>query len=167
MSERVNKRRVRFMNAIRLALMVGTVVGIGLVLIPARPEAARRDQPDEITQRAHAVFEKNCSLAGCHLGSGAPKGIDTSHRDTLITTGVVVPKASGKSRLIEVIESGSMPLGVGKKPGLDAPELNAIKAWIDAGAPDWNAPPASGRGGDAAGRKPITEKATLDAIVAD
>jgi len=75
----------------------------------------------------------------CH-GSNDPQGkLDLTRREGLLTGGengaAVVPGDSGASYLIERLAAGEMPPPKNKKPRvLPAAEIDALRAWIDAGA---------------------------------
>ena len=81
------------------------------------------------------VFEARCQQ--CHGAGRAEAGLSlASHASATAGSSygpVVVPGSSATSRLVEVIVSGDMPPG-GRQ--LTESEIQAISAWIDAGAPD-------------------------------
>lgn len=97
------------------------------------------------------VFSPTCAVSGCHTGpaGGAlPAGMDLGSADASFTSLVgvasiqeptrlrVAPADAGASYLVAKIEGtaatgGRMPLG---GTALDAATIDAIRAWIDAGA---------------------------------
>lgn len=94
------------------------------------------------------VFDVNCALSGCHIGSSAPLGLDLSAgeaRENLVnvaSVGVpellrVEPGNADDSYLVLKLEGddrivGSrMPLNM---PALSSDEIGTIREWIDAGA---------------------------------
>ena len=90
----------------------------------------------QIAQEAHAIFEKSCF--SCH-GSGAPFAAVLLIEDhsALIGKGAVVPGDPEASELYKrlLAEGGAlMPLG---GPPLPDAEIETVKNWISAGAPDW------------------------------
>ena len=90
----------------------------------------------QIAQEAHAIFEKSCF--SCH-GSGAPFAAVLLIEDhsALIEKGSVVPGDPEASELYKrlLAEGGAlMPLG---GPPLPDAEIETVKNWISAGAPDW------------------------------
>jgi mono/diheme cytochrome c family protein len=76
------------------------------------------------------------SCVGCHSGLSAPAGLDLSSYASLMASGVIVPGKPEESYLFERIEAGEMP----PKVPLTAAEVDLVRRWILAGAPD--APPA-------------------------
>ncbi len=85
---------------------------------------------------ARAVLEEHC--VRCHGRDGAAvKGVFVLDRDRLVASGVVVPGDAG-SRLLRAVESDAMPLG---GPPLSDDEKRALREWVLAGAPAWDAAP--------------------------
>ena len=97
----------------------------------------------QIAQEAYAIFEKSCF--SCH-GSGAPFAavlLIEDHSALIKENGPVVPGDPNASRLYKRLlgEGGAlMPLG---GPPLPDAEIETVKNWIAAGAPDWATPPPS------------------------
>lgn len=97
----------------------------------------------QIAQEAYAIFEKNCF--SCH-GSGAPYAavlLIEDHSVLIQENGPVVPEDPDASRLYKRLlgEGGAlMPLG---GPPLPDAEIETVKNWISAGAPDWATLPPS------------------------
>ena len=93
-----------------------------------------------VAQDAHAIFEQSCLI--CHGADGAYKETLLMEHNALITeNGAVVPGNPEASRLYQRLlgEGGQlMPLG---GPPLPDPQIETVKNWILAGAPDWTAPP--------------------------
>ena len=90
----------------------------------------------QLAQDAYAIFEKSC--LGCH-GTGGPAAAILLIRDhnVLIEKGAVVPEDPDASALYKrlLAEGGAlMPLG---GPPLPDAEIETVKNWILAGAPDW------------------------------
>ena len=92
----------------------------------------------QIAQDAYAIFEQSCLI--CHGPDGAYKETLLIEHNTLITeNGPVVPGNPEASRLYKRLlgEGGQlMPLG---GPPLPDPQIETVKNWILAGAPDWAA----------------------------
>jgi hypothetical protein len=108
-------------------------IGLGAVLCGAI-SAAAADPPD-FNQDVRPILTARCLR--CH-GSGKVKGgLDLRTKASVLkgadTGAVLVPGASDKSRLFEVVAQGEMPPK--PEPGLDPSQRQVIKAWIDAGAP--------------------------------
>ena len=93
----------------------------------------------QIAQDAYAIFEQSCLI--CHGPDGAYKETLLIEHNTLIKeNGSVVPGNSEVSRLYKRLlgEGGPlMPLG---GPPLPDSQIETVKNWILAGAPDWAAP---------------------------
>ena len=110
-----------------------------LVLIALFLVAGSQTVSAQIAQEAYAIFEKSCF--SCH-GSGAPFAAVLLIEDhsALIETGTVVPGDPEASELYKrlLAEGGAlMPLG---GPPLPDAEIETVKSWISAGAPDWATP---------------------------
>ena len=140
----------------RLSLAAFGAVACAAVFTPV----ARAQQPDEKSQvasAARAVFKQHCY--SCHHGAGSEYGtIDVLDPKTLTAPRegdkpLVVAGKSAESELFERISKGSMPPKAQKDRPTDA-DKEAIKKWIEAGAPAFPAQT----------RKAFDTKATLYAI---
>ena len=93
----------------------------------------------QIAQDAYAIFEQSCLI--CHGPDGAYKETLLIEHNALIKeNGSVVPGNPEVSRLYKRLlgEGGPlMPLG---GPPLPDSQIETVKNWILAGAPDWAAP---------------------------
>ena len=93
----------------------------------------------QIAQDAYAIFEQSCLI--CHGPDGAYKETLLIEHNALIKeNGSVVPGNPETSRLYKRLlgEGGPlMPLG---GPPLPDSQIETVKNWILAGAPDWAAP---------------------------
>ena len=93
----------------------------------------------QIAQDAYAIFEQSCLI--CHGPDGAYKETLLIEHNALIKeNGSVVPGNPEASRLYKRLlgEGGPlMPLG---GPPLPDSQIETVKNWILAGAPDWTAP---------------------------
>ena len=96
----------------------------------------------QIAQDAYAIFEQSCLI--CHGPDGAYRETLLIEHNTLITeNGPVVPGNPEASRLYKRLlgEGGQlMPLG---GPPLPDSQIETVKNWILAGAPDWAARPTT------------------------
>ena len=96
----------------------------------------------QIAQDAYAIFEQSCLI--CHGPDGAYKETLLIEYNALITeNGPVVPENPEASRLYKRLlgEGGPlMPLG---GPPLPDSQIQTVKNWILAGAPDWAASPTT------------------------
>ncbi len=97
-----------------------------------------------VAQDAHAIFEQSCF--NCHGPDGAYKETLLIEHNALVKpNGSVVPGNPEASRLYKRLlgEGGQrMPLG---GPPLPDSQIETVKNWILAGAPDWAAPPITDR----------------------
>ena len=97
-----------------------------------------------IAQDTYAIFEQSCF--NCHGPDGAFKETLLIEHNALIkANGSVVPGNPEASRLYKRLlgEGGQlMPLG---GPPLPDPQIETVKNWILAGAPDWAAPAITDR----------------------
>src|SRR5262245_3690854 len=123
------------------------------VLLTAAP--ARADQAaDRLAAAAKAVLEKSC--ARCHANGQAEGGFGfVLDAKQLVERKRVIAGNSAKSRLFKKVQSGEMP-PEDEKPRPTADEIAALKAWIDAGAPDF---PATGA------RRPFLPEESALAVV--
>ena len=114
---------------------------ISLLIFIAGFQNAHSQQ--QIAQDAYAIFEQSCLI--CHGPDGAYKETLLIEHSALIKeNGSVVPGNPETSRLYKRLlgEGGPlMPLG---GPPLPDPQIETVKNWILAGAPDWAAPPTTG-----------------------
>ena len=103
--------------------------------VPAQPQ---------IAQEAYAIFEQSC--LNCHGPDGTFRDDLLIKHDALIAERAVVPRSPDESelynRLITPDEALRMPL---EQPRLLDPEIETIKRWILAGAPDWEVAPPTNR----------------------
>ena len=97
-----------------------------------------------VAQDAYAIFEQSCLI--CHGPDGAYKETLLIEHSALVTpNGSVVPGNPEASRLYKRLlgEGGQlMPLG---GPPLPDSQIETVKNWILAGAPDWAAPSTTDR----------------------
>jgi hypothetical protein len=96
------------------------------------------------------IFSQNCALSGCHIGAGAPQGLDLSagqayaHLVGVASNEVpalqrITASNADSSYLVIKIEGGArmapgtsrMPLG---RTPLSADQIRVIREWIAAGA---------------------------------
>jgi NapC/NirT cytochrome c family, N-terminal region/Planctomycete cytochrome C len=101
-------------------------------LPPPPPEAAPSDTENPtFNSYVGPLFEAKCTV--CHGGSSPQKGLDLSAYESAMAGGndgvVIVPSDSAGSQLVQV-QSGQ------HFATFSAEELNGIKKWIDAGAPE-------------------------------
>ena len=113
---------------------------IGLLMFMVGSQTVSAQQ--QIAQDAYAIFERSCLI--CHGPDGAYKETLLMEHNALITeNGPVVPGNPEVSRLYKRLlgEGGPlMPLG---GPPLPDPQIETVKNWILAGAPDWATPPTT------------------------
>jgi mono/diheme cytochrome c family protein len=124
----------------------------------------RAFEPDDALSCAALATEAESMLTqycqSCH-GNGGREGGFGSVLDVpaMLSQGKLVASDRRASKLYTVIESGQMPRG---DASVNPSELAALGAWIDCGAPDWNA-----SSDDAEGVGFIDIEARLEAIDGD
>ncbi len=113
---------------------------IGLLIFIVGSQSVHPQQ--QIALDTYAIFEQSCLI--CHGPDGAYKETLLMEHNALITeNGPVVPGNPEASRLYKRLlgEGGPlMPLG---GPPLPDPQIETVKNWILAGAPDWATPPTT------------------------
>src|SRR5262245_45282881 len=120
-----------------------TVLLVATFLSAAVPAPAAED-PAKLAAAAKAVLEKNC--ARCHANGQTEGGFGfVLDAKQLVEKKRVVERDSAKSRLFKKVQAGEMP-PEDEKPRPTPEEIAALKAWIDAGAPDFTAAVAVQRG---------------------
>jgi mono/diheme cytochrome c family protein len=141
-------------------LTLGLIALASGAVVSPRPLAAQEATP-ALAQRAQAILKKNCSSAGCHGNTSPQKGLNVLKPESL---SVVINRSQPeKSKLLEVLQDGYMPLGAQKLPEA---EIETIRAWLT-GSKGQASPAGKPPVPAAKPRAFIPEKAVLDAIVAD
>lgn len=88
------------------------------------------------------IFNSNCAVVGCHVGSDAPEGITfESYEDIMNGTtdddDLITPGSPGDSEIYEAITDNDpddrMPLN---RPALKPEQIALIRKWIEQGAED-------------------------------
>lgn len=137
-------------------ILRGLASGVGTLLAVSMAWGA----PDkaELAQRAESLFKLACYR--CHGMEGAAEGgfSFVMEPQRLIATKRVIPGKPDESKVYKKIKKGDMP-PEDEKPRLTDGDVDVIRQWIEAGAPDFH--PA------AAPRKPIAAEGVLDLIKAD
>ncbi|MEK6238078.1 MAG: DUF1549 domain-containing protein [Planctomycetales bacterium] len=115
--------------------------------IRIKPLPKKADRSVDFAHQVMPVLRKHC--AECHVGASKKGGLKMNTRSDLLAGGesgaVVVPGDSGKSRMIELLESNDdaerMPP---KGPRVSAGDIAILKKWIDEDLP-WDAGIAFGQ----------------------
>lgn len=133
------------------------VISAGIWILMHSPIAHAQDKA-ALAKSAEQILKANCYR--CHGKDGAAEGRFNYILDvpTLISRARVIPGDGAKSKLYTIIAKERMP-PEDEKPRPSAADLATLKAWIDAGAPDFN--PV------AAKRDFVTADAMLQAIFTD
>lgn len=143
----------------QLVILTAALLGMGVVAASWLPAAgAQEGNPTSLATSAQVILVKSCGSANCH-GNETPFKFNVNQRETLIRNKVLVPKNAAASELIRRVETGSMPLAA---PKLSDADIRTLRAWIDAGAPDF----ASGAAAVSA-RRFITETDIVRGILRD
>jgi hypothetical protein len=126
---------------------------LGALMLPIANAARGGDS----TAAAKAALEKSC--ARCHANGQSEGGFGfVVDAKELVARKKVIAGDAAKSLLFKKIQSGEMP-PEDEKPRPSAEEIAALKAWIDAGAPEFTAPAAK-----TPGRTVISDLAVLTAV---
>ncbi len=143
-----HKRNISMKNYKHLTLTVLTFIVLGVV-------SASAQQP--LALHTRAIFEQHC--IDCH-GANRPFSdvLTVTPYDTLMASGTVVPGNPDASEFYKRLlhstpDAERMPLN---KPPLTDRELDIVRRWIEAGAPNWAFAPTQ--------RDFITPDAMLTAI---
>ncbi len=102
-----------------------------------------------LTDLQTSIFDVSCAVAGCHVGPNALMGLDLSagaSYENLVNVPsvgsrgllLVEPGEPDSSYLVAKIEGsaligGSLRMPIGRDP-LSAEQIEAVRAWIEAGA---------------------------------
>lgn len=136
--------------SIYMLIKVSFIAGMILLLFRCERAAPVQQKPTESTFSSiqENIFNKNCAVSGCHLGSNAPFELDLSEGKSYnnlvgIPSGEVPalfrvkPFDAENSYLVMKIEGAPgiqgerMPRG---RDPLPAEDINAIREWIALGA---------------------------------
>ncbi len=120
-----------------------------VILVGVAAAAAFTLQAQSIESAARRVIEANC--ASCHSAATRMGGLELQSREGLLKGGgrgaAVVPGKSGDSLLLQaVMRTGALQMPPGKA-ALAAADVDALRRWIDEGAP-WTATASQSRGSD-------------------
>lgn len=135
---------------------------LAFVILTCLAHPAQAQDAAALAKSVQGIFAKRCADAGCH-GAQSTIKFNVGVYDSVMAAKAVKVKDPAGSKLLSMVTEGTMPL-TGDR--LKSDEVTAIRAWIEAGAPDWSAPKTTGAP-SAQVRKPVTEKETLQAIVRD
>ena len=113
----------------RLAVRIGPGIFLAILL------GELFGQSDSAGKSARTIFETKC--AACH-GDARMSGLDLRDRATILKGGkrgpAIIPGKADESLLYKAVRrEGELQMPPGKTP-LSAPEVNAIRDWINAGA---------------------------------
>ncbi len=125
-------------------------LGFAAVLLHCERAAPLQQKPTETTFTSiqQNIFDNNCALSGCHLGSSAPFGLDLSQGNAYnnlvdVASGEVPtlfrvkPGDPDNSYIVMKLEGAQgiqgqrMPRG---RPPLAPDDINAVREWIRLGA---------------------------------
>lgn len=132
---------------------------IVLVSMIFHSSTALAEEKSELAAKARRVLRVNCYR--CHGQDGAIEGgmNYVSDLSKLVARKKVIPGAPGKSKIYKRLTSKTNPMPPEEEKTRPSPaDVDAIRKWIEAGAPDGQAPSE---------RKRISETALVRAIRAD
>jgi mono/diheme cytochrome c family protein len=128
------------------------VLMVGAIASSLRASSAD-DRQREIAILARDTLNRRCF--SCHGANGvAKKSVFVLDRERLIASQAVTP-GDANSPLLEMVQSGAMPLG---GPELSQQEKDLLRNWTVSGAPNWDDPATQQR------RRFLTEPAILALI---
>ena len=109
---------------------------------PLVPASSLDSANAPLASAALAVFKDNCYR--CHGRDGSDEGglNFILQSDELIAKGYIIPGDTSGSRLYKRVAAGTMP-PADEQPRPTADQTASLKKWIEAGAPQLIAPPAS------------------------
>jgi mono/diheme cytochrome c family protein len=145
---------------IRNLLISFVLVLLALWGVQGEPHTPNNPQSDgkQLAQKAHAVFQKNCYA--CHGSGGKAEGGLFILDHSKLVASKVVPGKPTASRVLKRLTDSDDPMPPpDATPRPTAEEVEAIRAWIAAGAPAWAEPVAD--------RKFISQEDLFTSIVAD
>ena len=112
-----------------LSIVILIYVGLGFATVDAQ---------DNLAQEAYAIFERNCLICHGPHGPYTEQLVIQNSQELIRTEKIILGNPDGSvfyQRLIETAVEKRMPLG---QPPLAPAEIETIRQWIQAGAPDWN-----------------------------
>ena len=105
----------------------------------AQKKAHTEEDKKVLAEKAQNILGTHCGK--CHGRGGSYSDEMSVDRDSLLRKGFIDLGSPGNSELYTIIQTGDMPPKAERKklPGERFPEteLQTIKEWIEAGAPDW------------------------------
>src|SRR5688572_19906140 len=124
-----------------------TAVLLALLLLAiasgARSATRLPQEPQAAATRAFEILRKNC--ISCHGETGFARSYMLLDHAAMLRTGKLVPGRAEDSVLYKRITGATEPLMPEGGEKLSSTDIAAIKAWIDAGAPEWAPKRASRR----------------------
>ena len=123
---------VEIVGAIRtFGLGLSVLAGTFLVSCNYRLEKSEMGESVPPTFASVQRFILLPKCAGCHTGSGSPKGVDLSNYQAIFNSKQVVSKNPESSPLFISVTQGSMPKGMDR---LRSNEIELLRRWIELGA---------------------------------
>ena len=131
--------RARAHGLLAGAAILAATAGVRAAAPPATPTTGKQAEAPNAAEyaAAQAIFTAKC--VRCHGPEKQKSGLRLDTRSAVLEGGidgaVIVPGKSAESRMVRQLLGESKPRMPYKEPPLDAGEIAAIRAWIDAGAP--------------------------------
>jgi hypothetical protein len=125
------------MSSTKSIAALGIAVAM-IILGSLGPGSSAAEDSSTLASKAAGILQQNCGNSGCH-GGADPYSFDVRSIPTLRDAKVIEPGNAAKSDLILRVEAGVMPLGGYKGQAgakLPAADIETLKQWIAAGAPD-------------------------------
>ena len=141
------------MSVLRLTVVVGSAILTGVACAGDGTGLELVNEVDQVTLSGDVqpIFTSNCALSGCHAGTNPQEGMNLSAGQTfanvvnvqameLSTMNRVTPDEPDNSYLVHKVQGTHLSVGgsgdqmpQGRSP-LTQPDIDLIRAWIEAGA---------------------------------
>jgi len=121
------------MSWLRQCCLLIYPVALIVISLSFASSALTKDDGREFSSLARNILNRRCF--DCHGANGvARKNIFVLDRERLVASRTIIP-GNTNSLLLEVVESGAMPMG---GPELTQEEKDVLRTWIANGAPNWD-----------------------------
>ncbi|WP_162136292.1 c-type cytochrome domain-containing protein [Zavarzinella formosa] len=152
------------MNRLFLSPLFVAILAVGPLFAQPK-EPAAKEKPEVLASRAKEIFRAHC--LECHGGAKANGGVKILDRELLVKKEKIVPGKPDDSYLVQLISADDdtvmPPSG---QPKLNPQDIESIRKWIAAGAPDFPADAAKPAAEQTAGQQNAGVEYVLKKILA-